>query len=540
MAIVKHISIKNSNYDATTDYLTMQHDEFTNKPILDDAGNEIPRDFYLLDGINCDPFSFNAECQAINAKYGKNRTWSEIKAHHYIISFDPRDRDENGLTPEHAQEIGMAFASSNFPGHQTIVCTHRDGHNSAGNIHVHIVINSVRKLDVEMQDFMERPGDALAGHKHHVTKSYMNFLKQSVMDLCQREDFYQVDLLSPAKVRITDREYWAKRRGQSALDHENKEKEAAGIKPKRTTYTTEKEDLRTKITTVAGDSHSFEEFTRKMLEQYGISVHESRGCLSYLPADRNKPIRARMLGTDFEKEHLEELFRNYRQKTQKHFPYRPSGKHRHVSGSMQPHTAPAFPGHSIRLIVDVETLIKAQQNRYYAEKVKIGNLQQMANTLAFLQENGIGSEEELTVLLASTKADVNRELSELKETEAQLRKTNLLIRNTGQYLANKAVYKEYLNAPDKQTFRREHESSILLYEAARKELRELSGGKKIPMLKQLKTEKAALVARKNAQYESYSFARSKLRELQTVEQNVRAILETGREQEIIKNQERGS
>ena len=160
MAIVKHISIKNSNYDAATDYLTMQHDEFTNKPILDDAGNEIPRDFYLLDGINCDPFSFNAECQAINAKYGKNRTRSEIKAHHYIISFDPRDRDENGLTPEHAQEIGMEFARNNFPGHQTIICTHRDGHNSAGNIHVHIVINSVRKLDVEMQDFMERSGQA--------------------------------------------------------------------------------------------------------------------------------------------------------------------------------------------------------------------------------------------------------------------------------------------------------------------------------------------------------------------------------------------
>ena len=182
------------------------------------------------------------------------------------------------------------------------------------------------------------------------------------------------------------------------------------------------------------------------------------------------------------------------------------------------------------MIVDVETLIKAQQNRYYAEKVKIGNLKQMANTLAFLQENGIGSEEELTALLASTKADVDRELSELKETEAQLCKTNLLIRNTGQYLANKVVYKEYLKAPDKQTFRREHESSILLYEAARKELRKLSGGKKIPMLKQLKQDKAALVAKKNEQYESYSFARSKLRELQTVEQNIRTILETGREQ----------
>ena len=114
----------------------------------------------------------------------------------------------------------MAFARSNFPGHQTIVCTHRDGHNSAGNIHVHIVINSVRKQDVEQQDFMERPGDALAGHKHHVTKKYLKYLKQSVMDICQREDFYQVDLLSPARVKITDREYWAKRRGQADPRHD--------------------------------------------------------------------------------------------------------------------------------------------------------------------------------------------------------------------------------------------------------------------------------------------------------------------------------
>ena len=540
VAIVKHISIKNANYDAAIDYLTMKHDEFTNKPILDDSGNEIPRDFYLLDGINCDPFSFHAECQAVNAKYGKNRNPSEIKAHHYIISFDPRDRDENGLTPEHAQEIGMEFARSNFPGHQTIVCTHRDGHNSAGNIHVHIVINSVRKLDVEQQDFMERPGDALAGHKHHVTKKYLNYLKQSVMDICQREDFYQVDLLSPARVRITDREYWAKRRGQADLDRKNEEKMAAGMKTEPTTYRTENEELRAKILAVAGDCHSLEDFRKKLLEQYGISVHESRGRLSYLPPDRNRPIRAKMLGTDFEKKHLEELFRASSRDTQRYFPADLSKEHTYVSGTMQPHTAPAFSGKSIRLIVDVTTLVKAQQNRYYAEKVKIGNLRQMANTLSFLQDNGIGSEEELSALLASTKEDVSRERSALKETEAQLRQTNLLIRNTGQYLANKAVYREYLDAPDKQTFRREHESSILLYEAARKELRELSGGAKISLLKQLKKEKAALSAKKNAQYENYSFARSKLRELQTVEQNVRSILDTGKEQEIIRNQERES
>lgn len=152
MAIIKHIAIKNSNYDAASDYLTTKHDEFTSRPILDGQGRRIPRDEYILDGINCNPFSFKEECDSVNAHFGKNTQRSEIKAHHYIISFDPRDRDENGLTPEHAQELGMAFARKNFPGHQIIVCTHPDGHTSAGNIHVHIVLNSVRAFDVDRQD----------------------------------------------------------------------------------------------------------------------------------------------------------------------------------------------------------------------------------------------------------------------------------------------------------------------------------------------------------------------------------------------------
>lgn len=190
---------------------------------LNEYGDQIPRDFYLLDGVNCNPYTFNEECQAINAHYGKNQTHSEIKAHHYIISFDPRDRDENDLTPEKAHVLVRQFARQNFPGHQMIVCTHKDGHNSAGNIHVHIILNSVRKIDVMRQEFMERDCDAKAGNKHHVTNGYLSYLKQAVIEMCQEQDLYQVDLLSPARVKITDREYWAKRHGQAYLDKQNAE-----------------------------------------------------------------------------------------------------------------------------------------------------------------------------------------------------------------------------------------------------------------------------------------------------------------------------
>lgn len=262
MAVIKHIAIKNSNYDAAYDYLTTKHDEFTSKPILDENGKKIPRESFIIEGINCDPTSFGRECADLNLRYGKNKKSSEIKAHHYIISFDPRDRDDDGLTAKQAQALGMKFAQKNFPGHQTLVCTHPDGHNSAGNIHVHIVINSVRAFDVTRQDFMERPADSLAGYKHHVTKDFLEYLKSETMLMCQKEAFYQVDLLNPAKIRITDREYWAQRRGQAKLDAESALSPTPDKPPKK--YETEKGFLRRVITNTMLDSQSIDDFQKKL------------------------------------------------------------------------------------------------------------------------------------------------------------------------------------------------------------------------------------------------------------------------------------
>lgn len=310
MAIIKHIAIKNMSYSAAASYLQFEHDEFTNKPILDENGEMILRQNFEIAGINCTPETYGRECVQLNRQYGKNNSRSEIKAHHYIISFDPRDRAENGLTPEHAQELGMEFAKKHFPGHQILVCTHRDGHNSAGNIHVHIVFNSLRKLDVEQEPFMERPADSRAGYKHHVSNTFLEYLKQETMEMCQKESLYQVDLLAPAKVRITDREYWAQRKGQTALDAENTEKIAKGITPAETKFETVLGSLRTAISKTMADSVDMNEFQQKLFENYGISVHESRGRLSYLIPDRAKAISARKLGTDFDRRFLETYFRN--------------------------------------------------------------------------------------------------------------------------------------------------------------------------------------------------------------------------------------
>lgn len=236
MAVLKHIASKNADYRAAFQYLVYQHNEFTQKPILDENNRPILREEYYIDGILCKPEGFARACKKTNEKYHKNEKKGEIKSHHYILSFDPRDKEENGLTAKEAQRMGIEFASKNFSGHQALVCTHVDGHNGSGNIHVHIVINSVRAVDVERQDFMERLCDSKAGNKHHLTNDYLKYLKQQVMDMCQKRQLYQVDLLNPALDKVTEQEYWAERRGQEKLDKRNAEITEAGLTPRTTKF----------------------------------------------------------------------------------------------------------------------------------------------------------------------------------------------------------------------------------------------------------------------------------------------------------------
>ena len=100
VAILKHIAVRNSDYGEIQRYLLFEHDPVTGKPILNDQGQMVMRRQYIQTGLNCDPFTFNTECHELNYKYQKNQERKDVKSHHYIISFDPRDRDENGLTPE--------------------------------------------------------------------------------------------------------------------------------------------------------------------------------------------------------------------------------------------------------------------------------------------------------------------------------------------------------------------------------------------------------------------------------------------------------
>ena len=533
MAILKHIASKNADYGETERYLIFQHDEYTQKPILDENGNMLLRKEYYLNGINCDPFTFDAECRETNAFFHKNQSFNEIKSHHYIISFDPKDQEEHGLTGEQAQKLGVEYARENFPGHQALVCTHTDGHNCSGNIHVHIVINSVRKYDTEPQPYMEFDRDLKAGYKHHLSDRYRIYLKQKVMDMCHSNGLNQVDLLTPAERKISEKEYWAKRRGQKKLDERNAELKKKGLTPRQTTFQTEKQYLRDAIDTVASQASSQEEFSRLLAEKYNITFKVSRGRYSYLHPNRQKYITGRNLGSLYEEKHLLQVFQenSNRQPSEKLHPTdRPItdfSKPPKLSISDQTDETThsfLFIKSDLRLVTDLQHCIKAQQSQAYAQKVKLSNLKIMAQTVAYVQEHGFQRKEDLDSALSNASDQSTDARNTLKSTEDALKNINEQIHYTGQYLANKSIYSDYRKSRNKEKFYDDHRAELTLYESALRILKEKAQGKKLPTLKMLREEKSRLTELQTVQRDDFKTRREYERELRTVCSNVDIIL----------------
>ena len=540
MAVIKHIASKNADYGESERYLIFQHNEYTQKPILDDKGHMILRDEYYLDGLNCDPFTFASECQELNSYYHKNKNFNEIKSHHYIISFDPKDRDECGLTGERAQQLGLTFAKKNFPGHQALVCTHTDGHNESGNIHVHIVINSLRKYDVPQEPYMEFDCESKAGYKHHLSTAYLAHLKQDVMDMCQKEGLHQVDLLSPAERKITEKEYWAQRRGQEKLDKLNQKMLEDGITPKETRYQTEKQFLRDAIDDSASTSKSPEEFSKILDKKYHIIFKISRNRYSYLHPGRKKYITGRNLGTRYEEDFLLQTFKeNVKSLSDRKMkieePQVPNTV-KDLQTALSPDASDIpvpfiFIKSDLRLVIDLQTCIKAQQSEAYAQKVKLSNLKQMAQTVAYIQEHGYNSLEDFHTALDQASDQTSAARKSLKDTEQQLKDVNEQIHFTGQYLAYKNVYTDYRKSRNKGKFYEEHRAELSLYDTALRTLKEKSVENKLPSMKALYVEKDRLIELRDMQREDFSNRRDYEREFRTVSANIDMILGKSYEQE---------
>ena len=432
-----------------------------------------------------------------NRKYNKNNHPDDIKSHQYILSFDPRDAADNGLTMERAQALGLNFCKENFPCHPAIVCTHPDGHNHSGNIHVHIVIGSIRTREVERKPYMQKPRDWLEGMKHSSTAQTMRHLRVEVMELCEGAGLYQIDLLNGLKEHVSEAEYWARRRGQLKLDRENAALTAAGQQPTETKFETAKEILRKQITDVLDNATNFEDFSDRLMRQYGIAVKESRGCLSYLPAGRTKFIRAKHLGDKFDKAAvLSTLQANTERKPKAQFKQDTIGK-----------------------LIDIQSRMTDGKGIGYKLWLTKHNLKVMAQTVNLLQEKGLTDEDALNQRIVELETKYHDSLAVVKDLEGRMKTNKELRYHVAAYTRTKNIAQQLKTAKRPVAFEEQHRTELTAYRAAAAYLK-ANNITKLPSPKKLEAEYAQLASEKAKFYEQYKETKEELLKLKTAKQNV--------------------
>ena len=550
LATIKHVSSKNANYGDAESYLTFEHDEFSGKALRDKNGHLIPREEYRMDTLLCGEDDFAIACMRANLRYNKNNLRGDVKSHHYIISYDPRDSEEHGLTIDQAQKMGVEFCRKNFPGHQAIIVTHPDGHNHSGNIHTHIVINSLRIEDVPLMPYMDKACDTKAGMKHRCTSACFRYLRSEVMEMCQENGLYQIDLLGGRKDRVTEKEYWVQRRGQQKLDEKTGATEPVSednrsgtvapildipVKPSK--YETDKEKLRNIIRSALSRSDSMESF-EKLLGQQGVSVKESRGRFSYLSSDRTKPITDRKLGDDFLKDAvLEQLAKNARmgsdsgrmemdQAMPEQKPVTPITVTETIAvrtGKPTDFEKTANGKKQVERIIDLEKKMEEGKGEGYRQWGSLFNLKQLAGSMNYLSSHGIKNYQELEARLAAA-TDKRQNLNQtIKTLEAQIREKKEFQNHILRYKSNREIFLQWQNmktGEQKDAFYEAHYSEIALATAAADYFRAHGIKSPLPSPKKMQAEIDDLISQKANLYTKYKDMKKTADELTTVKYNV--------------------
>ena len=354
---------------------------------------------------------------------------------------------------------------------------------------------------------MDRACDTQAGAKHRCTAAALHYFRAGVMEMCQEAGLYQIDLLGRSKNCVTEREYWAQKKGQLALDTE-----AATQGKPPTKFETDKEKLRQEIRAVLAVAVSFEDFAQRLLQR-GITVKESRGRLSYLTPDRAKPITARRLGDDFDHTAVgAALERNAAH---------PSRETKKPSIRGQLHQP-----QGIQRMVDIEAKRAQGKGVGYQRWATLFNLKQEAQALNLYTENGFSSLEELETAISAAFAEVQTSADKLKPIELALKEKKELRQQVIIYRATKPIREGLATqktAKARTAYRQKHEADLLRSDAA-VQFFKVQGITKLPSAKTLTAEIDDLMSEKNAGYIEYQEKKQRVNELLTVKRNLDQML----------------
>lgn len=359
-------------------------------------------------------------------------------------------------TPEQAHEIGKRLADEVLGGKYEFVLT---THIDKGHIHNHIIF-----CDVDFINYK----------RSHVNKKwYYNTLKISDR-LCKE---YGLSIIPPTQ-------------------NKGKTYKERAVANKGTSW---KSKLKLTIDTVIPQARDFENFLR-LMEQDGYEI--KRGQYISLRAEgqeRFTRLKAETLGADYSAEAITK---------------RIAGKSKKVRARL-PKT-----DNRINLLIDIQNCVKAQENKGYEHWAKINNLKQAAKTLNYLTEHNINTYDELEKITLQTHNDFDSISSKIKMLENEINHAAVLMKNINTYTSMKPIYQKYKTAKNKKDFAELHQSEIILFETAYKELKK----ENFPPIKELRKTYTELMEEKKNLYAEYKKLKAKVNEIDTIKSNIDTIL----------------
>ena len=347
-------------------------------------------------------------------------------------------------------------------------------HVDKDHLHNHLIFNSVSFVDYK---------------KYHSNKQSYYHIRRTSDRICKE---HGLSVVVPGQDR-----------GKSYAEY-TAEKQGTSYKAK----------LKTAIDNLIPRVKDFDELLRR-LQEMGYEIKQGK-YISFRAAGQERFTRTKTLGAAYTEEAIKER----------------------IKGVYIAKSKPLREDKKIRLVVDIENSIKAQQSAGYERWAKIHNLKQAAKTMNFLTEHKIEQYTELTAKITEVAKASEQAADSLKEVEKRLTDMTLLIKNINTYQKTKPAYAAYRKAKDKEKYRTAHESDIILYEAAAKAIK-AAGITKLPSLAALQAEYAALQEQKEALYADYGKLKKQVKEYDVIKKNIDSILKVERQPEREKEAERG-
>ena len=245
------------------------------------------------------------------------------------------------------------------------------------------------------------------------------------------------------------------------------------------------------------------------LQQEGYEIKRGKS-ISCRASDQERFTRLKTLGIDYTEEAITSR----------------------IAGGTRPSRKPKQRDDGIKLLMDIQS----KQGAGLQHWAKLQNLKEAAKTVNFITEHGIDSYEELESKLAALTNTRDTSLVSIKEAESRIADLALIDKYATTYRKYKPLYDKYKRSPDKEKFLRGHESKIILFEAAARELKRL-GAVPIPSADWVSAELEELITLKDALYAEYNTSKQQLRELETIKQNLDSLLPVQRKQEPTRTHE---